>query len=234
MKYFHKTSLLIILFGLFLCVSCSKTTEKYASKEHGMKFGSWTLNYNSGDYDVYWPSLRMSEPVTGNILKIETRSWWDYSTWLTRTVIDTTDLDAKLRAVIHSVKSSHDAQYYSSIRFNICDENLKYWSGQHHFLFNEGQADSVSFSAKANDDGFFIPGRETSDMIVNLLCGHSPVSLTVTYQGSEVDEKYSFTIEGDPRLKKALTINQERKILADKEFKKADAKFEQEIKKFFD
>lgn len=224
---------LLGLCGLCICISCVKTTEKYASKEHGMKFGSWTLNYNSGDYDVYWPSLSLPEPVTGNLTEIVAKT--SFYGWMLTAVVDTTYKDAQLTAAIRSVKSSHDAQYFNSIRFRVTDKNMFFRDRfPHHFIFNEGGDDSVSFSAMANNNNYFIPDRETSDMIIKLLSGHDSVSLKVIYQDSEIDGQYSFMIEGEPQLKKALTINQERKILADKEFKKADAKFEQEIKKFFD
>lgn len=224
---------LLGLCGLCICISCVKTTEKYASKEHGMKFGSWTLNYNSGDYDVYWPSIRMSEPVTGNITEIVAKTRFDGL--MITTVVDTAYMDAKLTAAIISAKSSNDAQYFNSIRFRVTDKN-KFFRDRftHHFIFNEGEDDSVTFSAMANKDKYFIPDRETSETIIKLLNGHDNVSLKVLYQESGIDGQYSFMIEGEPQLKKALKLNQERRIIADEEFKKADTKFEQEFMKLFD
>ncbi len=239
MKLYGKV--LLGLCGLLLFASCVKTTEKYASKEHGMKFGSWTLNYDSGDYDVYWPSIRMSEPVTGNLTEVVRRGFFEnWGSSKKGIVTDTTSNDAFLMATIKSVKSSHDAQYYSSIRFKYCDKNAMFRQRCcYHFIFNEGQVDSVSFLATANKEGQLVPNRETSEGIIKLLSGSSPVSLKITYcdedmmWGRKTEGKYTFSIKGEPQLRKAQKLNQERKIIADKEFDKADAKLAKELGRLF-
>lgn len=213
-------------------VSCTKSTEKYAQKEHGKKFGSWELNYNAGDYDVYWPSLVLTEKVQGEISEIVTnRNWW------TDKILgrDTTSTGAILNAKIYSVKSKNDAKYYNSIRFYISNLENKYRPRlEHRFVFNEGQKDSLSFSTKANDSDAFIPEREVSEEIIKLLSDKNPVDVKILFNGADLEGTYSFVIDGCPKLKQGLELNQERKVIANKEFSKADRKAEKDIMDLFD
>lgn len=229
-----KTLLRIILVSVTLLagVSCGKTTEKYAQKEHGKQFGSWELNYNAGDYDVYWPSLVLSEKVKGGLFEVKTdRNWW------TGKVIssDTTRSAALLGAKIISVKSKNDAKYYDSISFQVSNTDKKYRPNlEHRFVFNEGQKDSLSFSMTANKDDNFVPSREIADQIIQLLTGRKPIDVKVIFQGTDIAGEYSFEVEGCPKLKQGLELNQERKIIANKEFNKADRKATKEFLDLFE
>lgn len=224
--------LLLAMAVVMVGVSCTKSTEKYAQKEHGKKFGSWELNYNAGDYDVYWPSLVLTEKVQGEISEIVTnRNWW------TDKILgrDTTSTGAILNAKIYSVKSKNDAKYYNSIRFYISNVENKYRPRlEHRFVFNEGQKDSLSFSTKANDSDAFIPEREVSEQIIKLLSGKNPVDVKILFNGSDLEGAYSFVIDGCPKLKQGLELNQERKVIANKEFSKADRKAEKDLMDLFD
>ena len=52
----------------------------------------------------------------------------------------------------------------------------------------------------------------------------------ITFKGSSsVEGVYDFNIEGFPELKRALKINTERKIQAQKEFEKEDAKIVKQL-----
>ena len=224
--------LLLAMAVVMVGVSCTKSTEKYAQKEHGKKFGSWELNYNAGDYDVYWPSLVLTEKVQGEISEIVTnRNWW------TDKILgrDTTSTGAILNAKIYSVKSKNDAKYYNSIRFYISNLENKYRPRlEHRFVFNEGQKDSLSFSTKANDSDAFIPEREVSEEIIKLLSDKNPVDVKILFNGADLEGTYSFVIDGCPKLKQGLELNQERKVIANKEFSKADRKAEKDIMDLFD
>lgn len=224
--------LLFVLVAVLAGVSCARSTEKYAQKEHGKKFGSWELNYNAGDYDVYWPSLVLSEKVQGDVFEIVTdRNWWTGKI-LSR---DTTSNGALLNAKIISVKSKNDARYYNSIRFYVSNmDNMYRPRMEHRFVFNEGKTDSLSFSKKANDSDAFIPEREVSEQIIQLLSGKKPVAVKVEYGDSDLEGTFSFVIDGCPKLKQGLELNQERKVIANKEFSKADSKVEKALMNLFE
>lgn len=223
--------LLLTMTVVMVGISCTKSTEKYAQKEHGKKFGSWELNYNAGDYDVYWPSLVLTEQVQGEITEVVTnRNWWTHKI-LGR---DTTSKGAHLNAKIYSVKSKNDAKYYNSVRFYVSNMEDKYRPRlEHRFVFNEGQKDSLSFSTLANDKDAFIPERKVSEQIIKLLAGKNPVDVKVLFNGSNLEGVYSFVIDGCPKLKQGLELNQERKVIANKEFSKADRKAEKEFTDLF-
>lgn len=212
---------------LALCVSCGRKTENYASKEHGKKFDSWELHYHADEYDVYWPSLRLSEPSEGTLTVIKSR----YNNWGRHFIgCDTTNTAVFFKPIIYSVKSRNDAKYYNSIRIQVNDANNEFWPRlEHNFTFNEGKKDSVSFSAKAEDGSYFKPSREISEKIIELLSKKASVNVKITFKGSSVEGVYDFNIEGSPELKKALKINTERKIQAQKEFEKEDAKIVKQL-----
>lgn len=228
----NKPSLLILSTVVaLLAISCGKTTEKYAQKEHGMKFDSWELNYRANDYDVYWPTLKLADQPEGKLFNIETERHWWTGQILRR---DTTLAGALLNITINNVKSRNDAKYYDNVLIRVSNLEKQFRSGlEHRFIFNENQKDSVSFSTKVNDDDYFVPGRELSGKIVSLLCGKNPVDLKVLYKGTSVEGCYSFTINGSPKLEKGLVLNHERKLQAQKEFDKADRKAEKELEELF-
>lgn len=75
MQMYYKLSLMAVF--TLVAVSCSQTTEKYAQKEHGKTFSIWEMNYNAGDYNVYWPSLKLTDEVEGALCEVDTeRNWW--------------------------------------------------------------------------------------------------------------------------------------------------------------
>lgn len=230
MQMYYKLSLMSV-FAL-VAVSCSQTTEKYAQKEHGKTFGIWEMNYNAGDYDVYWPSLKLTDEVEGALCEVDTeRNWW------TGAIIrrDTTRTAANMGIWIYSVKSKNDARYYNSVRFRVANSDKKYRPRlDHKFIINEGQKDSVSFTSTSNSDDFFVPERAVSERIVELLSENRPVNVKVICEGSDYEGVYSFEMEGSSKLKPALKLNEERKIIANKEFSKADAKAEKEFMKMFE
>ena len=238
MKTLKTTAFLLATFAL--CISCGKSTEKYASKEHGMKFDAWELNYNADDDDIYWPSVVLTESTEGEIVEI--KSWRDL--WYGSSGSDTTRTGAVLQARIYNYKSRNDAKYHNAIKFKTGKADNTYRSGlEHHFLFNGGQADSVSFTAKSNNDHYFIPDQETSDRIIELLSGKDSVTITVTFKGPNgsystkirsIEGSYSYKVTGSPKLTKALEINHQRRVLAEKESKKAEERFEKELDKLFD
>lgn len=212
---------------LALCVSCGRKTENYASKEHGKKFDSWELYFHADEYDVYWPSIRLSKPAEGTLTVIKST----YNNWGRHLIgRDTTSATAFFKPIIYSVKSRNDAKYYNSIRIQVNDAKKEFWPGlEHTFTFNEGKKDSVSFSAKAENRDYFKPSREISEKIIELLSQKTSVSVKITFKGSSVEGVYDFNIKGSPELKKALKINTERKIQAQKEFEKEDAKIVKQL-----
>lgn len=214
------------------CASCGRSTEKCASKEHGMKFNIWELYYDADDYDVYWPSVRMPEPAGGAMTVIKST----YNMWGSRLIRrDTISMAAYFKPTIYSVKSKNDAQYYNSICIYVNDADKEFWPGlEHNFIFNEGKKDSVSFTAKAVNRSYFNPSREISEKIIELLSQKDSVSVKISFKGSSVEGVYNFNIEGSPELKKALKINRKRKIQAQEEFEKVDAKYEKALEKLFD
>ena len=218
---------------LAVCVSCGRKTEKFASKEHGKKFSSWELYYNADEYDVYWPSVRLSEPVGGALTVIKsTYNNWIWENRLIRR--DTISMTAYFKPIIYSVKSRNDAKYYNSIRIYVNDADNEFWPGlEHNFTFNEGKKDSVSFSAKAVDQSYFNPTKEISEKIIELLSQKDSVSIQITFKGSSVEGVYNFNIKGTPELKKALKINNKRKIQAQEEFEKEDAKVAKQLEDIF-
>lgn len=223
--------LILLLATILAGVSCGKSTEKYAQKEYGKKFGSWEMHYSAGDYDVYWPSIVMSEKTTGRFVEVTTNRQWFSDEILSR---DTTTVDAWLKAKIYCVKSRNDAKYYNSIRFMVCDTESMFYRLEHRFVFSTGQKDSLSFSAKPNEDGEFVPTRSESEQIIKMLCGtRKPIDIKITHSGRNTEGEYSFIIDGCPKLKKGLELNQERKIMANKEFDKKDRKAEKEFLDLF-
>ncbi len=229
MKGFARVFIAVAAVAFF--VSCAKTTEKCAQKEHGMKFDSWELNYKANDYDVYWPSLKLADQSEGTLSEVKS----DFDWWSGRVLRrDTTTVGALLYAAITNIKSRNDAKYYNSIRFKVSTLDKRYRPNlEHRFTFNEGQPDSLSFSATSNDDDLFIPSREDSERIISVLCKKDPTDLKVSFKGSSVEGVYSFTINGSPKLSKGLELSHERKLLAEKEFKKADSKAEKELEELF-
>lgn len=215
-------NLIVGITVLMLCFSCGKSTEKYASKEHGMKFNVWELNYNADNYDIYWPSIKLTEPTEGELVEVESNyNWWSGRL----NSRDTTSSSAMLRAFIFNEKSKNDAQYYNTVQFKVSNADYEYRSHLAHcFVFNEGQIDSVSFSAKADDNHCFIPDRETSEKIIRLFCGKSPINVKVTFTGHSIEGVYFFTVDGSPKLNKALEVNHERFVLARKESNEKETK----------
>ena len=207
---------------ILLCISCCKTTEYYAQKEHKMKFGIWELNYAADDYYVYWPSVKLSEPISGEMTVI--RSTYDFWTGY-RSKPDTTNNDAIFKAYIRSIKSKSDAQYYNTIKFKVAYKKQYYYDFKHDFIFINEDRDTLSFSAKPNDEGYFIPNREKSEEIIAFLCKDKPISLTVKFNGTntiinttKTEGSYCFEIPGSQKLSNALEINYKRKVLANKEY----------------
>ncbi len=217
--------------SILLCVSCTNSTEKYAQKEHGKKFDSWELSYQAKDYDVYWPTLKLVDQSEGTLTEVKSDFDWWSGRLLKR---DTTQVGALLYATITNIKSRNDAKYYNSIRFQVSNLDKRYRSNlEHRFTFNEGQRDSLSFSAKSNDNHLFIPSREDSEKIISMLCKKESTDMKVVFRGNSVEGEYSFTIKGSPKLSKGLELNHERKLFAEKEFKKADGKAEKELEELF-
>lgn len=217
---------------VLMAVSCSQTSERFAQKEHGKKFGIWEMCYNADEYDVYWPSLILADDAQGSLCEVKTeRNWWNDAV-IHRDTIHTT---AKMSARIISIKSINDAKYYNCIKFQVTNSDNKYYPTlDHKFLFNEGQKDSISFSCSANDDHYFVPDRNISEQIVALLCEKKPINVKVVCQGINYEGTYEFVLEGSSKLGHALKLNKDRKIIANKEFKKADAKAEKEFLKIFE
>ena len=124
----------------------------------------------------------------------------------------------KLRAYIKPFKSKNDAHHYNCIAFVIdgVDANT------HEFIFNEMQADAISFYT--NNPSNYI-NEDISERIINILCGHKPVTLSYAYYayGSVLmDSPVRFgtaqlEISGCPTLRKKLKVMQDRKIVAEKE-----------------
>ncbi|MBQ7444479.1 MAG: hypothetical protein IJS71_00875 [Clostridia bacterium] len=221
----------LLVFAALLpaAISCTPKTEKYAQNEHGKKFGPWEINYNAGDYDVYWPSLKLTDDVEGALREVVTdRNWWSGA--IIRR--DTTSTAASLGIIIYSVKSKNDARYYNSVRFRVANPKKTYRSGlEHRFIFNEGQKDSLSFAATSNSDDYFVPERVVSEQILTLFSEKKPISVKVICSSSTYDGAYTFDMEGSPKLKQALKLNEDRKIFANKEFSKANSKAEKEFMK---
>lgn len=207
-SYLH---ILFFTISLLICISCGKTTEQYALKEHGMKFDIWELNYNADSYGIYWPVLKMGEASKGELQVLSIRHDWF------KVYRDTTLITAALHVSVKNSKSSHDAKQYNYIRFKLDD----YFPIQvYNFVFNEGENNSVSFSDVPSDSGYLIPDKETSEKIISLLCNDTPTNIKITYNGTNSVGKYSFIVNGSSKLSKALEINRERSILAQEEYKK--------------
>ena len=209
--------IVVALFATLIFSSCNTTTEEYARKEYGKEFGVWKLTYDADYCSVYWPSLELINDINGELTRIDyVRDWW------TRNEIrrDTTKADVKLGIEINNVKSKSDAQYYNSIKFHLSD--LRGMYAKHTFTFNDGQADSLSFSVAVDtDDHFFYPGREMSGKIISLLNKNKTVNLKVSYNNREDGtDDYVFTIEGTKVLDQALSLLHKRKELAYEESKK--------------
>lgn len=80
-----------------------------------------------------------------------------------------------------------------------------------------------------NEFQFTLIDPEISEKIIELLSKKASVNVKITFKGSSVEGVYDFNIEGSPELKKALKINTERKIQAQKEFEKEDAKIVKQL-----
>lgn len=227
-----RIKLLLAAVSLLAATSCTQKTEKYAQKEHGKKFGAWEMNYNAGDYDVYWPSLKLTDDVKGTLREVDTeRNWWSGAIIRRDTTLATANMGIK----IYSLKSKNDARYYNSVRFRVANSDKKYRPRlDHKFIINEGQKDSVSFTAKSNSEDDFVPERAVSERIVTLLSEKRPIIVKVICEISDYEGVYSFEMEGSSKLKPALKLNEERKIIANKEFSKADTKVEKEFMKMFE
>ncbi len=193
-------------------ISCSQSTEKYAAKENGKRFGIWELHYDSNDdRTIYWPSVRMVEPVKGEVKEL--RYYQDLSG---RThMVDSTMITIQLRAHIKTIKDKNDAHHYNSIRFDIDGIDAT----RHRFAFNEMQADSVSFHI--SDLSYYIK-EDISERIINLLSAHKPVRLSYASYANglfrrEYHDQYGIEIPGCRDLRKALEVMQERQKVAEKE-----------------
>ena len=209
---------IVLLFSF--TISCSMSTEKYAQKENGRKYGIWELEYNADDVDTYWPSLKLTAPIEGEMVKIQS----EYNWWNGKLVkCDTTETGAGFKAFIRNLKSKNDAKYYNSIKFKVFDADSKYYRNlEHRFLFNEGQKDSISFSVMANEDNYFVTTREQSEAILNLFSSKNPVDLIVVIKEKTLEVRYHYIIEGTPNLNDALELNHKRRVLAEKEDKKKE------------
>lgn len=196
-----------------------------------MRFDSWEIYYEAGDYDVYWPSLKLADQSDGELLEVAA----SYNRWTGQILRwDTISTGALLRVNINNAKSANDANYYDRVRFQVCTLQGKYISGlEYNFVFNGGQQDSLSFSALPNDDDWFVSSRDVSEQIIKLFCGKDPIDLKVFYQNQYVEGKYNFSINGSPQLEKGLALNHKREIIARKEFDKADRKAAKEFDDFF-
>ncbi len=227
MRFFEK--FVFSALCVFVAVSCTQSTEKYAQKEHGKKFGVWELNYNAGDYGVYWPSLKLAEDVQGSLFEVSTEhNWWSGAV-IRR---DTLRSEALLGVKITSVKSKNDAKYFNRVRLDITNKDDRFRTpGDYTFVFNPGQKDSVSFVENSGYSNSYILSREVSEKVVDLFCGNSSVNLTVSCSELNYIGRYEFVIDGYPKLRKALDLNQERKLFAQEEFDKADEKAAKELMK---
>lgn len=196
-------------------ISCSQSTEKYAAKENGKRFGIWELHYDSNDdRTIYWPSVRMVEPIIEEVKELNVYHDWDGSVYK----VDSTMRTIQLRAYIKSFKSKNDAHHYNSIRFEVDGIDAI----QHGFIFNEMQADSVSFYT--SNLSYYIK-EDISERIIKLLSGHKQVNISYAsfaYGSLIMDSpnQYRTTkleIPGSPALRKALAVLEERQVLAEKE-----------------
>ena len=92
-----RIKLLLAAVSLLAATSCTQKTEKYAQKEHGKKFGAWEMNYNAGDYDVYWPSLKLTDDVKGTLREVDTeRNWWSGAIIRRDTTLATANMGIKM------------------------------------------------------------------------------------------------------------------------------------------
>ena len=218
-----------ILFALMLtlCFSCGKSTEQYASKEHGKQFGVWELNYESDDYGTYWPTVVLSDSNEGELMQVDSEYSWRGK--LIRR--DTTTTKASFEAVIWNVKSKNDAKYYDAIKLRALNaDNTYYPRLEYHFMFNDGQPNAVSFSGKF--DGEYIrPNRKDAEKIIALFSGKEPVTVKVTCEPYHMSLEYSFCINGSTKLSDGLATNHQRRLLAEKESKKAEENFEKELER---
>lgn len=212
----------ICIFGAMLalacvCWSCQQTTEQYAQKENGLRFDNWKLNYNADDQDIYWPIVKLDEPIEGDLMMINL----NYN-WLTEKVTsrDTTWNTAHLDVSIRTDKSKNDAQYYNTVILYAGNQDNQYWPLlEYRFLFNEGQADSLSLDMMP-EGGAFVASKEQSEKIVSLFEGSKPVHLNVSIDGITFNAEYSFIIPNSSKLTKCLDLAKKRQILAETERKK--------------
>ena len=59
------------------------------------------------------------------------------------------------------------------------------------------------------------------------------IDVKILFNGSDLEGVYTFVIDGCPKLKQGLELNQERKVIANKEFSKADRKAEKDFMDLF-
>ena len=197
-----------------------------------MRFDSWEIYYEAGDFDIYWPKLKLVDQPEGELGEVVSI----YNRWTGQLLRrDTTRTGALLKININNVKSKNDAKYFNRVCFQVCSISGRYRSGLvHNFVFNDGQSDSLSFSETVFEDGdWYDASREVSEQIINLLCGKDPIDLKVSYKDDYVEGEYSFIINGSPRLEKGLALNHDREILARKEFDKAYRKVMKDYDGFF-
>ena len=172
----------------------------------------------------------MAYVIEGDLCDVNLERNWRSGAIIRR---DTTLSAGYMDIKIYSVKSNNDAKYYNSVHFTVGNSDGSYRPLlEHRFLINEGQKDSLSFHGTSDSDDY-VPSREISEKIVALLCEKKPIHVKVTCQAKYYEGTYSFILEGSPKLRQALKLNEERKVLAQKEFDKTENKAAKEFMGLF-
>ena len=175
----------------------------YASKEHGKKFNEWELQYDADNENIYWPTLTRTENIKGDLIEINK----PYSRK------DTILSEATFNFKIVCRKNKNNAKIQKLIAYSV-DPYIFHGPTDIRFIFNEGQADSISFYSWSID---VIP-EENVDAVFRLLSGDAPVNLKIKREYYHYRQPcsyiYSFTLNGEPQLKKLAKILEDRTNLA--------------------
>lgn len=210
------------IFSLFICsavfISCSRSSEYYAKKEHGLKFDYWELCYRSIDHDVYRPYLRLAEPVVGTL--VSAKAEYDSHFRLHR---DTTLCAATLIAFIETAKSSENAEYYNTIYFKLKDESkYGHYGVDYSFTVSNGKSEPVTFIT--NESHEFRTKREDAERIIQMLYQDDNVNFNIKFKSDVgfgvINGSYEFNVPGSRKLEDAIRHCNKREIQAREEYKK--------------